>query len=245
MASFHKATMEANDAAPRLFYRAIELDPDFASAHGMAAWCYAWRKMNGWETNPVQANTETAHLAHRAGVLGADDAVALCAGGFALGYITGDLDDGGAMTDQALVLNPNLATAWLLSGYLKALLGEHEIAIEHLARAMRLSPLDPEVFVAHLGLAAAHLFDGRYDEASSWAEKASRQRPNAAGAARVAAASHALAGRLEQAQKAMARLRQIDPALRISNLRDVLTLRRPEVMARYVEGLRKAGLPEE
>jgi TolB-like protein/class 3 adenylate cyclase len=245
MASFHKATMEANDAALRLFYRAIELDPDFASAHGMAAWCYAWRKMNGWETNRAQANTETACLAHRAAALGTDDAVALCAGGFALGYITGDLDDGGAMTDQALVLNPNLATAWLLSGYLKALLGEHEMAIEHLARAMRLSPLDPEVFVAHLGLAAAHLFDGRYDEASSWAEKASRQRPNAAGAARVAAASHALAGRLEQAQKAMARLRQIDPALRISNLRDVLTLRRPEVMARYVEGLRKAGLPEE
>ena len=107
--------------------------------------------MNGWETNRVQANTETARLAHRAAVLGADDAVALCAGGFALGYITGDLDDGGAMTDQALVLNPNLAMAWLLSGYLKALLGEHEIAIEHLKRAMRLSPLDPEVFVAHLG----------------------------------------------------------------------------------------------
>ena len=130
-ASFHKATMEANDAALRLFYRAIELDPDFASAHGMAAWCYAWRKMNGWETNRVLANTETARLAHRAAALGVDDAVALCAGGFALGYITGDLDDGGAMTDQALVLNPNLATAWLLSGYLKALLGEHEMAMEH------------------------------------------------------------------------------------------------------------------
>ena len=96
-----------------------------------------------------------------------------------------------------------------------------------------------------IGLAAAHLFDGRYDDASSWAEKASRQRPNAAAAARVAAASHALAGRLEQAQKAMAHLRQLDPALRISNLRDVLTIRLPEVMARYAEGLRKAGLPEE
>jgi TolB-like protein/class 3 adenylate cyclase len=245
MASFHKTTREANDAALRLFYRAIELDPDFASAHGMASWCYAWRKMNGWETDRVQAIAETARLARRAAALGTDDAVALCAGGFALGYNTGDLDDGSAMTDRALVLNPNLATAWLLSGYLKALLGEHEMAIENLARAMRLSPLDPEVFVAHLGLAAAHLFVGRYDEASSWAEKALRHRPNAAGAARVAAASHALAGRLEQAQKAMAHLRQLDPALRISNLRDVLTLRRPEVMARYVEGLRKAGLPEE
>ena len=192
MANFHKATMEANDAALRLFYRAIELDPDFASAHGMAAWCYAWRKMNGWETDRVHAKTETARLARRAAALGTDDAVALCVGGFALGYNTGDrddtgdLDDGGAMTDQALVLNPNLATAWLLSGYLKALLGKHEMAIEHLTRAMRLSPLDPEVFVARLGLAAAHLFAGRYDEASSWAEKRHR------GIDRMPRARHAL-----------------------------------------------------
>src|SRR5258708_30221288 len=96
MASFHKATMEANDAALRLFYRAIELDPDFASAHGMAAWCYSWRKMNGWETDRVQANAETARLARRASALGTDDAVALCAGGFALGSITAHLGDGRA-----------------------------------------------------------------------------------------------------------------------------------------------------
>ena len=245
MASFHKLTREANDAALRLFYRAIELDPDFASAHGMAAWCYAWRKTNSWETDRVQAIAETARLARRAAALGMDDAVALAAGGFALAYNGGDIDDGGAMTDQALVLNPNLATAWLLSGRVKQILGEYEMAIEHCARAMRLSPLDPLVFVAHGVIAGAHLFVGRYDEASSWAEKALRERPNFVAAARVAAASHALAGRPEQAQKAMARLRQLDPALRVSNLRDVVALRRPEDMARYAEGLRKAGLPEE
>jgi tetratricopeptide (TPR) repeat protein len=244
MASFHRLTREANDEALRLFYRAIELDPDFASAHGMAAWCYAWRKMNGWETDREQAIAETARLARRAAALGTDDAVALCTGGFALAYNTGDLDDGGAMTDQALVLNPNLATAWFLSGVVKAYLGEPEMAIEHCARALRLSPLDPYVFVAHTVLAGAHFFAGRYDDASSWAEKALREQPNFAAAARAAAASHALAGRPEQAQKAMARLRQIDPALRISNLRDVLTLRRPEDLARYADALRKAGLPE-
>ncbi len=61
---------------------------------------------------------------------------------------------------------------------------------------------------------------------------------------RVAAASYALAGRLEQGQKAMTRLSQLDPALRVSNLRDVLGPYRPEDLARYEEGLRKAGLPE-
>jgi hypothetical protein len=53
-----------------------------------------------------------------------------------------------------------------------------------------------------------------------------------------------LAGRLEQAQKAMERLRQFEPELRVSHLKDRLPLRRPEDLARYEEGLRKAGLPE-
>ncbi len=48
MANVHLWTKEANSEALRLFYKAIELDPDFASAYGMAAWCYAWRKWNGW-----------------------------------------------------------------------------------------------------------------------------------------------------------------------------------------------------
>jgi hypothetical protein len=53
-----------------------------------------------------------------------------------------------------------------------------------------------------------------------------------------------LAGNIEQVQKAVARLRQIDPALRISNLNDLTPLRRSKDMAKYSEGMRKAGLPE-
>jgi hypothetical protein len=85
---------------------------------------------------------------------------------------------------------------------------------------------------------------GRYDEASSSAEKGLLQQTNSAAAARVAAASHALAGRLDQAHKAAARLREIDPTFRASDLKHLLPLRRPEDLARYEEGLRKAGLPE-
>jgi hypothetical protein len=60
----------------------------------------------------------------------------------------------------------------------------------------------------------------------------------------MAAASNALAGRLGQAHKAMARLRQIDPTLRVSDMKHLFLCRRPEDLARYEEGLRKAGLPE-
>jgi len=110
---------------------------------------------------------------------------------------------------------------------------------------MRLSPRDPIRFRMQGAIASAHFFAGRYDEALSWAEMALRENPNLQQALRVAAASHALSGRIEGAQKAIARMRQLDPDLCISNLRDRLpTLRRPEDFARYVEGLRKAGVPE-
>ena len=57
--------------------------------------------------------------------------------------------------------------------------------------------------------------------------------------------SHAMAGRPEQAHKAMARLRQLNPALRVSNLKDLLSpYRRAEDLSRYEEALRRAGLPE-
>jgi hypothetical protein len=49
---------------------------------------------------------------------------------------------------------------------------------------------------------------------------------------------------MEEAQKAIARLRQLDPAFRISSLRDLTPFRRPADFVRYAEGLRKAGLPE-
>ena len=133
--------------------------------------------------------------------------------------------------------------AWLFSGWVKVWLGEPEAAIEHLARAMRLSPNDPNVFNMQAATALAHFFAGRYAEASSWAGAAVREKPNHLIATSVVAASGALAGRSAEAEKAMVRLRQLDPALRLSNLGNLGPIRRPEDLARWSEGLRKAGLP--
>jgi len=56
-----------------------------------------------------------------------------------------------------------LATAWACDGWMKICLGEHNIAIEHVARAMRLSPLDPRRWEWQFFTALAHLFEGRYN----------------------------------------------------------------------------------
>jgi TolB-like protein/class 3 adenylate cyclase len=244
MASIYHWTKEGVSEALRLFYKAIELDPGFASAYGMAAWCYFWRRANGWMTDLEQEIAETARLAGKAAELGKDDAVALSFGGLALGYVAGDVEGGIALIDRALVLNPNLAAAWNASGCLRVFLGDSDVAIEHLARAMRLSPLDPLMFFMQGYTALAHFLAGRYDEAWPLAERASREQPYYLTLMRIAAVSNAFAGRLEEARKGIARALQLDPNMRVSNLKDRLGPFRPEGLDKYVEGLRKAGLPE-
>jgi TolB-like protein/class 3 adenylate cyclase len=244
MASFYQRTKEATNEALQLFCKAIERDPEFASAYALAAWCYAWRKAQGWMNDRAQEIAEGVRLGRRAVELGRDDAIALARGGHAIAFLCGDVDAGIASVDRALILNPNLAIAWYLSGWLRAYSGQPEVAIEHLARAMRLSPLDPTSYHTQVGTGFAHLLAGRFDDASSWAEKAFQEETNYAPAPAVAAASHALAGRLEEARQAMGRLRQINPALRISNLRDWFPIRQLEHFSIWADGLRKAGLPE-
>ena len=244
MAKLHNGTREAIEAALPSFYKAIELDPEFASAYAAAAWCHFWRKLNGWMTERAEEIAEGVRLARLAVELGRDDAVALTRGGHAFAHLAGDLDGGIALLDRAVLLNPNLAIAWFLGGALRALRGETDAAIEHLAHAVRLSPLDPEMFRMQVGMALAHFFAGRFDTAAAWAEKALGNLPSLLVAVALLAASHALAGRVGEAHEAVRRIRTLDPSLRISNLKDWLPIHRPEDLARFVDGLRLAGLPE-
>jgi hypothetical protein len=85
---------------------------------------------------------------------------------------------------------------------------------------------------------------GRHDHAASWAAMALQDNPDYHPGLRVAAASNAMAGRPEQAHKALARPRRLNPVLRVSNLKAVLGPWRDDDLARYEEGLRQAGLPE-
>ncbi|HEX5213576.1 MAG TPA: winged helix-turn-helix domain-containing tetratricopeptide repeat protein [Pseudolabrys sp.] len=247
LASVYRVTREATDEALRLFERAIELDPDFAAPQGGAAFCFVSRKLNGWMSDPVGRDiAEAERFARRAAELGQDDAAALALAGLALGYVVGDLDGGVALADRALALNPNLATAWYASGTVRIFRGgEPDIAIEHLARAMRLSPLDPFLYTMQGMTAYAYCITGRYDEACAWAEKAFWQKPDILATLRISAASNAYAGRMEESRRSAVRLLELDPGMRLSNLRDRIGASRfPEDYAKYAEGLRMAGLPE-
>ena len=236
------AAPKDNEDALKFFSKAIDLDPNFATAYGMAAWCHVSSHVNGWTANPALEMPSIALLARRAADYGSDDAVALAYGGIAIARIIGDLHAGMALIDKALYLNQNLAAAWIFSGWAKAFLGDTEIAIEHLDRAARLSPLDPLNFLTQMVTSLAHFVAGRYEEASLWASKAHRQKPSFLGIVRLVAVNNALLGRMEEARTALALARELDPGMRISNLKYRIGPFRPDDFAKYEQGLRLAGL---
>jgi TolB-like protein/tetratricopeptide (TPR) repeat protein len=234
----------ANSEALQLFYKAIELDPHLACAHGMAAYCYVRRKALGWMGERVQESAEAVRMARQAVHLGGDDPVALYAGGYALAFVAHQFDDAAAYMDRGLTINPNLAQAWMFSAWLRVWRGEPNPALEHAAHAMRLSPLDPSMYAMHGAMAYAHFLAGRYDMASSSAETAMRDNPAFLLTICVSVASNALAGRLQSAQKGIAQALECNPDLRASNLEDLAPFRRAEDLAAFAKGLRQAGLPE-
>jgi TolB-like protein/Tfp pilus assembly protein PilF len=244
IAALNIRSRESSEEALTHFYQAIALDPSYATVHGVAARCYVFRRSGHWAKEYAREMAEAMRLARRAVELGPDDAVALCMAGFALSDIGGDAIAGDALCERALVLNPNLAAAWLFSGWSKVVLGDPDVAIERVSHAMRLSPRDSQIASMHNAIACAHFVAGRYDEALTRAEMAILERPDYIFQASIAAASAALAGRPEKARKAMARLLQIDAGVRISNLSEWgQVFLRKEDSGRLVEGLRKAGLP--
>ena len=123
-------------------------------------------------------------------------------------------------------------------------LGDHAEAISRVERAIRLSPFDLLAHYFYTAMSFAHLFAGQYDEAVLWARKAALERPNWAPTARAETIACALSGRNAEAQEALARMRAIDPDVRLNNPKLTSGFRRAEDRALFIEGLRKAGLPE-
>jgi len=203
-ANVQKRTREGNDEALSLFYQAIERDPDYAWAYALAADCFNTRKAFGWVIDSEKEIAETKRLARRALRLNNDDASVLCFAGWALASVCKELDDGAAFLDQALSINPNLAFGWFARGVVKVWLSELDQAVEHFAHAMCLSPRGPHLFLMQQGIAQAHFFAGRYDEALTWAKRALRGLPDCHIALRIAAASCALAGRDEDGDEHVA-----------------------------------------
>lgn len=244
LANLHRTTRETSLEALKLTEIASSIDVEFAAAYALGARCYIQRKAFGWSTDIAHEREEARRLARRAVELDRDDPSVLAMAGHALAYVANEVEQGAALLARATSLDPNLLIARRWSGTIQLWLGDGPAAIEQFKIALRLSPVDPWIFNTQTSLAMAYFLADRIDDALFWATASVRQEPKYMPGQCVLAACLALSRRIDEARDVFARAIQLEPRLRLSNVKDFAPYRRPQDMKKLVEAFRVAGMPE-
>jgi tetratricopeptide (TPR) repeat protein len=198
--------------ALRLLDQAISRDPCYGPALAWAAVCRFRLCQDGRSDDPETDSHKGADFARRALQVAGDDPGVLANSAMALAYFGEDIRTMIALVDRALALNPSFARGWYISGYLRLLAGDPDIAIEHIDTSQRLSPL-ARIGWSLIAIGAAHFLSRRFDEAVPRLLLAIQEDPNYPAPYRFLAATYAHMGRLDEARDIIIRLRVITPAV--------------------------------
>jgi TolB-like protein len=240
----HEFTSESLAAALRCLEQALAIDPSYAQALGLAAFCFAECRVQGWTLDPEAETTKGLLYAERAVELAKDDSNVLWMAAYAIRELGMDAQRALDIVYHSLHLNPNSAIALTIAAWIEASLANSGKAMQLLQRAERLSPRDQRAWFIAAGVALAHLVEERYEQAASSAKKALAQNPRFAIALRHLAISLVNMGELDQAAETMKKMLEIEPQLTLSKLRARLTFIPSSIWSSFAEGLRRAGLPE-
>ncbi len=230
---------EAAKALP-LLESALELEPDYALAHGFAAWAHeiVFARGGGHEKNRLGA----IRHAHAAIAYGRDDAIALSLGGFAIGMVAHDRDAARQAFEAALALSSSCALAYNLGSVTMALAGDADRGIEWGERALRLSPFDPMNYAPWFSITLGRLQRGEYEAAAEAAHKVFQANPYWSSAHFLLAATHAKLGRTDAAKSAAMRVLELQPGFTISGTCAAFDIH-PSIAVPLSEALSLAGLP--
>jgi TolB-like protein len=230
--------------ALRCLEQALAIDPLYAQAMALAAYCYAHRHREGWEQNRAIEAAEGLRLASRAIELDRDDANVLWMAAYAVRHLAMDGKRAKQLVDRSLQLNPNSAIALAISARTEVGIGNSTKALELARRAERLSPRDPRGWFIAMVVGLAHFHRGEFDEAVSSMKKTLAQHPHSGMALRILAGSLAKLGRMDEASAVVQELLKIEPELTISKWSARSIYLEESVRNKIADGLRLAGLPE-
>ncbi len=235
------AMPETADKAVPSLEQAIAIEPDYAAAHALIAWCYEVRYLRaGLHDEAKRTALRHARIAIAAG---GDDATALGVAAFVVGILERDYDTAFSAFGRALALSPSSALALSFSSLIRAYAGDDAIAVEQAEQALRLSPFDSLIFLPYVGLAYAHLFAGRFEEAVIAAGRAAQANPRFIIPLVLRTAALVGLGRDDEAELSARHLLELQPEFTIgsytgSNFTSV------ERLEMFADALQRAGLPE-
>ncbi len=240
---FASAMPEDEETAIPLLEQALKIDPHYALAHALMALALETRFARAGYSKADAAASE--RHARAAVAYGADNSTALAIASLPLLMVAHDFEAASSAVKRALDINPSCAFALFFGGQAHAYGGDHALAEDYATRALRLSPLDPQSFMAFNALGFVRGLAGRLDEAVSLFSKAVQANPRFSFLYVFQAAALANAGRADEAATAASRLLAMQPDFLVSSFRRFTSgFARKDVLDWLSAGIRKAGLPE-
>ncbi len=242
---WHFWRLNREDGAIAMAYleRACEMDQKFASALAGLAWVHNNHAIHSWTETPELSRAKAFEAARRAAEIDDKDPFAH----MVLGRIythRAEFDHAIAELERALEINPNFMMAQFGLGFVLVAMDKPETAMSHLDQAIRQSPNDPALWAIELTMSRALYLIQRYDEALSWAQRSCRH-PTAPYWAELGLISPLIAlDRTDEARAALAMAREKYPGLSESNIISALSYYSDAQLGKFLDDLRKAGLPE-
>jgi adenylate cyclase len=227
--------------ALQLLEQALAHEPDYALAHGYAAFCHEilFMRAGGREENRRAAIRQ----AHAAIIHGRDDAMALTLGGFCIGMVEHDRAAAREAFEAAVALSPSSAFTYIMGSIVRGGEGAAERSVEWGEQALRLSSFDPFAYGAWHGVAVARFRRSRYEDSANAARKAIQRNPGFSYPRAILAEALVKLGQIDEAKVTAARVLALQPGFGIAEF-CAANDPAPEIAAPMTEALRAAGLPE-
>jgi adenylate cyclase len=241
---YYSQSREGLAHAEDLLQRAVEFDPDYAEALGTLADVMTSRIANGWHASRKHEIDDVCEAASRALAAGPNNSTCIAAAAYAFAVLARRFEEAEQLAERAIAVHPNSTFVRNRAGAVYSNSGESDKAIAQITTALRMNPLDniTSTFTFTVG-AVAHFFARRFEESLYWGRRATAITPQARIPLWCAAAALGHLGRLEEAHAEIDRILELHPAATLARAR-IASFRHDWMYDLYLDGLRKAGLPE-
>lgn len=243
----YEFTEDSLNEAIRCLERAVVLDPAYAPAFALAAYCYAERAFQAWIKDFASESAAALRLSNRAIELAPQDGNVLWMSAYPIWWFSGDAPRARELFNRSLALNSNSPIALTMSAWIEMPTGETGLARERLERAARLSPRDPRDWMTSMSTAMCNMWEHRFEESVAWADRVIGQNPRALPALRTKLVGLVHLGKLKEARELAREILRIDPKFSVSVWRNQ---RAPIFRAEnprfdfILNAYRAAGVPE-
>jgi adenylate cyclase len=231
-------------AAYPLCEQALKLDPNIARALAILARRYALQALQGQSTDRTADIARADELISRAIAIDPNDYYVRYVKAIVL-ETQGRQEEAIVQAERCLALNPSHINAYAALWVANFYSGRVKQAIEYVDVAIRLSPRDPLLYEFYFEKGSAYFALGDYKSAIEWLRRATVTDPDYSTAYEALAATLALVGQQAEARDTLAKYLSL-PQTKTKTIAQVkpATAHWP-IAGRVIEGLRKAGMPEQ